>query len=307
MKYGSLLLIAALYTLALPAAAHAETDPPTTTASVSPAPNGFGWHNGNVTVTLHAEDAPGPPTPSGVAKIVTTLVLNGAEATEETAGADATRIITAEGATTVNYGAVDADGNQESFKQLPVWIDRTDPTVAIDGPAEGSSVPQGALIGISWVCEDALSGLDTCHGPSEQQRDQIVDTSTPGTRSISIIATDKAGNQLAATRTWTVVASGNEGSGGSGGSPRRTFGTIVTLPSARTCIRRQIIFSLRRTSKVSRATFYINGKRKRTVRGSALRRPIALSRLPSRRFTVKLVVQMRDGRRYTGSRRYRRC
>jgi hypothetical protein len=309
MKHGLLLVLTVAFGVALPGLALAETDPPTTTAAASPMLNSHGWVNEDVTVTFHATEPPSPPPQSGVAKIVTKSVINGVESTEETPGADATRVVTAEGSTTIGFGAVDNDGNAEVFQSLVVRIDRTVPTVTIDAPAQGSEIVQGSLIGVSWLCEDVVSGLDNCFGPDESQRSGIVDTSTPGDRSLVITATDKAGNQVTVQRTWKVVEAPTPANPvpTSGGSAPTSFGQIVTLPRTTGCVGTRLVFRLRNTTKVARATFLVNGKRRKTVRGVALRRAIRLSRLPRGRFTVRLVVTMTDGRRFSGSRRYRRC
>src|SRR5438132_8887280 len=85
-----------------------ETTPPVTTATPSVSPNGNGWNNANVTITLNATDAG-----SGVQSIV--YSLSGAQTGGATVpGNTAAVAITAEGTSTLIYPAVDVAGNVEA-------------------------------------------------------------------------------------------------------------------------------------------------------------------------------------------------
>ena len=99
--------------------------PPTTTAQVVPAPNGFGWNSAAVTVTLRATDNPGgfgirdfTYSASGAQPIGSTNVIG--ETTSFTIGA--------EGITTITFAARDHALNVEAAKTLVVRVDLTDPT-----------------------------------------------------------------------------------------------------------------------------------------------------------------------------------
>jgi hypothetical protein len=105
---------------------------PVTTATVSPAPNGNGWNNTGVTVTLDATDlASGflSNPPGWVDQLQ--FALSGAQTGDQqtVSGSTTSFPVSAMGTTTVNYFATDAAGNDEAAKSLAVRIDSTSPTV----------------------------------------------------------------------------------------------------------------------------------------------------------------------------------
>lgn len=126
-----------------------DTTPPTTTATVSPAPTSSGWNNSSVTVTLTATD-----TGSGVKQI--TYSLSGAQTGGPTTVAGSTTSFTVSntGTTTVSYSATDNVGNVESTKTLQVKIDETGPTLTID-----SVIPTNTGEGITGTATDDRSGV----------------------------------------------------------------------------------------------------------------------------------------------------
>ena len=100
-----------------------DTTPPTSSASLSPAPNSNGWNNSNVTVTIHATDAG-----SGVYYQTYSATGAGAFGTT-TGGATVAPVIAAEGTTTVFYQATDNWYNSNSTQATTVRIDKTPPTI----------------------------------------------------------------------------------------------------------------------------------------------------------------------------------
>jgi hypothetical protein len=100
--------------------ARVDTTPPTTTAVSSPAPNGDGLNNTDVTVTLTATDN---PSGSGVKEIHYAV---GADS-HVIPGASAVISLTSDGTFSISYYAVDNVGNQEVPKALTVRIDKTLP------------------------------------------------------------------------------------------------------------------------------------------------------------------------------------
>lgn len=125
--------------------------PPVTTLSLAPPANAAGWHQGDVTAALTADDG---PQGSGVSSI--TYGLIGAEAGPPTAYA-APFALSAEGVTTVSYGAVDVSGNAETARTADVRIDRTPPSGAVTAPATGAILSGAALVAAAVA--DALSGV----------------------------------------------------------------------------------------------------------------------------------------------------
>ena len=125
----------------------ADTTAPVTTASQSPAPNGAGWNSTDVTVTLTATDA------SGVAG--TWYTTDGTAPT--TSSTPYAGPFTVTSSTTIRYFSKDPIGNTEPAKSLVVQIDRTTPTVAVTGPASGST--QGGTVTVSGTASDTGSGV----------------------------------------------------------------------------------------------------------------------------------------------------
>jgi hypothetical protein len=85
---------------------------------------------------------------------------------------------------------------------------------------------------------------------------------------------------------------------------------LLKFPSTKTCASRRR-FSIRlRIPKglaVRRAVVKVNGKQVQVVKGSRLRAPVDLRSFVKGRFTVTITVSAVDGRKVTGTRRYRTC
>ncbi|MFP5257129.1 MAG: OmpL47-type beta-barrel domain-containing protein [Acidimicrobiia bacterium] len=143
-------------------------------------------------ITIDATDDGG----SGVASV--TYVLDGSQPIVVD-GDSTTLRLTQEGARTVTYWATDRAGNESGHRQLPVRIDSLAPGLDI-AVADGAQVPAGATINTVLTCNDAGSGIATCHGPSR------LDTTTPGTRTATFTATDIAGNATTHTITYRVLS-----------------------------------------------------------------------------------------------------
>jgi hypothetical protein len=81
----------------------------------------------------------------------------------------------------------------------------------------------------------------------------------------------------------------------------------VQLPSAKPCrSRRSFDIRLRKGVRARVAKVYVNGKLKKTVRNTRSAR-ITLTGLPKGRYTVKVVITTRGGKRIVETRRYRTC
>ncbi len=145
---------------------------PTITASVSSQPNGNRWNNTPVTVTFTCGDVL-----SGIASCTSPVT------------------VTTEGQNQVITGtAVDKAGNV-STTTATVSIDRTNPMiVATQTPAANAKGWNNSNVTISYVCSDALSGIQTCPSP--------VTVSIEGAnQTVTGTATDKAGNSASVTST----------------------------------------------------------------------------------------------------------
>jgi N-acetylneuraminic acid mutarotase len=131
-----------------------DTIAPSTTATPSLPPNGNGWNNTDVTVTLNATDAG-----SGVQSIV--YSFSGAQTGGAMVSGNAAAVtITAEGTTTLTYHAVDVAGNVEADHTLTIKIDKTAPLVgAPNGIVTTALSSAGAAVAFTASSSDALSGV----------------------------------------------------------------------------------------------------------------------------------------------------
>ncbi|MDQ3974789.1 MAG: PxKF domain-containing protein [Actinomycetota bacterium] len=141
-----------------------DRTPPRITHFQSPARNGHGWNNSDVTVTFECSDEQ-----SGIASCT------------------APQTVTGQGANQAVHGtAVDNAGNSVTDPAL-VSIDKTPPTIsaaADRGP--NSHGWYAADVFVSFSCADALSGIDACPGRAT--------VGEGANQSVSGTANDAAGN-----------------------------------------------------------------------------------------------------------------
>ena len=178
--------------------------PPTTTATVTPAPNASGWHNTDVGVVLSAADNPGG---AGVDHIL--YDIDGGTVSSAVGNAVSLGFVD-EGIHTVEFQAVDAAGNIEPAQSIQVMIDKTPPVPVQGGPftvLEGSSIPLNGRASI-----DALSGVMTTAWALDG--DNLFDDGDPATftgldgpsrHEVSLRVTDNAGNVAITTTSVDIV------------------------------------------------------------------------------------------------------
>jgi len=100
----------------------------------------------------------------------------------------------------LHYTQDNIGGWSSSFYTVPVGIDNTAPVIHADisGLTGPSPLPLGAQVSVPFTCTDALSGIANCevngtdYGPGNDVFQ--VDTSSPGTKTITFSSTDHAGN-----------------------------------------------------------------------------------------------------------------
>jgi hypothetical protein len=162
-----------------------DRTPPVATALATPAPNGAGWNNSNVTVSFTGTDS---LSGSGVAGCSTATVIS-----VEAAGQ------------AVSGNCTDVAGNVSAAASRTVRIDKTGPTASITTPANGASFVQGTQVLASYQCTDALSGIAQCSG--NVPTGLPIDTASAGSKTFTVSATDAAGNvSLPATVSYTVIS-----------------------------------------------------------------------------------------------------
>jgi hypothetical protein len=129
--------------------------PPVTTATLSAAPNSYGWNNTTVTLDLNAADNPG----SGVKQIQ--YFTYGAQSIDwqVVAGNDVKINISAQGTTWVSYYATDNAGNEEKAKLFTVRIDLTPPMVAVTGVSNGALYYFNAAPTPGCISMDGTAGV----------------------------------------------------------------------------------------------------------------------------------------------------
>ena len=100
--------------------------------------------------------------------------------------------------------ARDALGNQRTVQHsYRVVDDSTPPQVRISSPAFRARYARGQRVLADYACSDAGVGVASCTGSvADGAR---LPTATPGVRSLTVVATDLAGNQATVARDYVVV------------------------------------------------------------------------------------------------------
>jgi hypothetical protein len=108
---------------------------------------------------------------------------------------------TSEGVQTYTVTATDGAGNVGS-DSVTYTVDNTLPVVTITVPAQGAGYALGETVLANWTATDALSGIASAVGtvPSGSP----IETGTLGTKTFTVTATDKAGNERTVTVTYSV-------------------------------------------------------------------------------------------------------
>ncbi len=161
---------------------HARIDrtTPVIEAVASPPANQEGWNATDVSVSFISTDA-----------------LSGVSATSPAV------LVTSEGAAQEIIGtASDFAGNQASASAI-LNIDKTAPSVTIGMPLQGATYLLHASVASAYSCEDLLSGLRACAGPSPSGAP--FDTATVGAKQFTVDAIDGAGNRTVRAHLYSVL------------------------------------------------------------------------------------------------------
>jgi hypothetical protein len=160
--------------------AYADTTPPLISATVSPAPNGAGWNNTNVSLVWTATDPE-----SGISS---------PSCPSET--------LTAETAAAVRTCSATNGVGLTASQSATVRIDKSAPVLTYAGNAGTYGVD--ARIEITCSVSDALSGVATSTCPSFSG---AASAAGPGDHSLAAAATDNAGNTSTLSTSFRVVVS----------------------------------------------------------------------------------------------------
>jgi Tol biopolymer transport system component len=162
-----------------------DTIPPSVSGKATVDPNAAGWYNSDVTVHFSATDA-----------------LSGVKSVSPDA------VLASEGANQTAHGsAIDVAGNSANASVSGINLDKTAPVIAVSSPAAGATYYQHQDATANWSATDALSGVASASG--SVANGGALDTSAPGTHTVTVSATDAAGNTSAKTVTYAVVTPGD--------------------------------------------------------------------------------------------------
>jgi hypothetical protein len=81
-------------------------------------------------------------------------------------------------------------------------VDTTAPQITITTPPQGATYSLNQSVAASYECTDADSGVASCKGTATNGAN--IDTSSTGTKTFIVVATDKAGNTNSVSHTYTV-------------------------------------------------------------------------------------------------------
>ena len=139
--------------------------------------------------------------------------------------------ISAPGATTVKWFAVDIKGNQSAVQSKSFLLDQTAPTVTVNIP-EGAVYTQGQPVPLTFSCADDQggSGVASCVGSTASGSN--LPTGTAGMQVLTITATDNVGNVFVKTVNYRVLDATNVDGDVSGSVPA-TLGLTLGTPSPR--------------------------------------------------------------------------
>jgi len=159
-----------------------DLTPPTVSGAPTTLPNANGWYTSDVVVHFTATDS-----------------LSGID----TVTPDTT--VSTEGAgQSVTGTATDKAGNSASTTVSGINIDWTPPVITIDIPHSGGTYTLNQMVKASWSATDDLSGIASASGTVPNRA--YIDTSSEGTKTFEVTATDNAGNTATETVSYKVVS-----------------------------------------------------------------------------------------------------
>jgi uncharacterized repeat protein (TIGR01451 family) len=103
-------------------------------------------------------------------------------------------------------------------------VDKKPPTITITSPAANATYQLSASVGAGYVCGDVGSGIASCQGPVGNG--SSINTSSTGTKTFTVTATDTVGNASTLAVTYNVVSDG-----GGGGQTSADVGIKLSAPA----------------------------------------------------------------------------
>ncbi|GLZ60849.1 ThuA domain-containing protein [Micromonospora sp. NBRC 107095] len=174
-----------------------DTIAPTVSVAVDPsAPNGKdGWYVSPVTVSATGtDDRTGP-----------VGVVYAAGDDDWTDYRQPVKL-TEDGTHHLRFRAVDEAGNTSPESAVSVRVDSTAPVVSLGGVTDGGSYQLGTLLPITASAKDPASGVASVVVRLDGTPVTAPVAPTAGTHQVTVVATDKAGNDVGSTASIDVVA-----------------------------------------------------------------------------------------------------
>jgi uncharacterized repeat protein (TIGR01451 family) len=172
------------------------------------------WHSADVSISCTASDPQsGLDNPGDAAFALTTSTASGTESSN---------VLTNSLPVCNTLGDCTTAGPIGGNK-----VDKKVPAITINSPAAGGTYQLNALVGASYACMDGGSGLASCSGTVANG--SPIDTSSTGTKTFTVNATDNVGNSSS-----PVNVSYNVVSGGGGGSTSADVGITLSAPATAT-------------------------------------------------------------------------
>ena len=113
------------------------------------------------------------------------------------------QLVSAEGITAVGAVTVTAPNSLTATVTFGnVKIDKTPPSLIISSPTNGATYTVGTVVNASFSCADTFSGTPICAGTVANGQSL---TTTPGSKTFTLNATDGAGNTATRVVNYTVV------------------------------------------------------------------------------------------------------
>ncbi len=138
--------------------------------------------------------------------------------------------------------------------------DTTPPTVSVSTPAAGAEYAQGQKVRAAFTCSDPDGAGDVASCVGTVPSGQAIDTSSPGDKTFTVLATDRAGNRGSATIHYTVLAPPALSHASESHRRWREGSRRATLARARTPVGTTFRFALNEPASVE-LTFKLAGRK----------------------------------------------
>ena len=152
-----------------------------------------GWYTSTVLNRFSASDGTG----SGLdGDCSTAFAAPGKEVSTSTN--EGSSVSVSSGSCTDNAGNTNSGISSADF-----MIDLSDPTATITTPPAGAEYTLNQVVNAAYSCSDAISGIDSCVG--NVANGSAIDTSSVGSHSFGVTATDNAGRTGQASHSYSVI------------------------------------------------------------------------------------------------------